>query len=116
MNYQGGFHCGRVAFEVEGELNSVVACNCPICQRKGSLLWFVPREQLVLKTDPNVLFAYVFDKQVIQHRLCAYCDIHPFGEGAAPNRAAAMAAVDVRCLEGVDLASIAVQEFYGCSV
>ncbi|MCG3144578.1 MAG: hypothetical protein HONDAALG_02014 [Gammaproteobacteria bacterium] len=36
--------CGRVAFEVEGTIEKAVSCNCSICQRKGTLLWFVPRE------------------------------------------------------------------------
>jgi hypothetical protein len=31
MKYQGSCHCGRIAFEVEGELTGVMACNCSIC-------------------------------------------------------------------------------------
>jgi hypothetical protein len=27
MNYKGGCHCGKVAFEVEGELKQVMECN-----------------------------------------------------------------------------------------
>ena len=46
MKYKGSCHCGKVAFEVEGELNGAMACNCSMCSRKGSLLWFVPRDQL----------------------------------------------------------------------
>ena len=46
MKYRGSCHCGAVAFEVEGEIKSAMSCNCSICQRKGSLLWFVPRETL----------------------------------------------------------------------
>ncbi len=41
MKYKGSCHCGKVAFEVEGELNEAMACNCSMCSRKGSLLWFV---------------------------------------------------------------------------
>ena len=48
MNYQGSCHCGRVAFEVEGTIDSGLSCNCSMCGRKGSLLWFVPREQMKL--------------------------------------------------------------------
>ena len=46
MKYKGSCHCGKIAFEVEGELNGAMACNCSMCSRKGSLLWFVPRDQL----------------------------------------------------------------------
>jgi hypothetical protein len=41
MKYKGSCHCGRVAFEVEGTIESALSCNCSMCQRKGSLLWFV---------------------------------------------------------------------------
>ena len=50
MKYKGRCHCGKVSFEVEGEIKNAMACNCSICQRKGSLLWFVPREKLSLLT------------------------------------------------------------------
>lgn len=43
MGYKGSCHCGSVRFEVEGELEQVVECNCSHCSRKGYLLWFVPR-------------------------------------------------------------------------
>lgn len=35
MTYCGSCHCGRIAFDVDGELNGATACNCSICSRKG---------------------------------------------------------------------------------
>jgi hypothetical protein len=35
MLHKGSCHCGKVAFEVEGEFADAVACNCSICARKG---------------------------------------------------------------------------------
>jgi len=112
MKYQGSCHCGQVAFEVEGDMGDVLACNCSICQRKGSLLWFVPRTALTLKTPEDKLASYTFNKHVIQHRFCPNCGIHPFGEGAAPN-GDKMAAVNVRCLEGIDIDALKVQHYNG---
>jgi hypothetical protein len=112
MKYQGSCHCGQVAFEVEGDMGDVLACNCSICQRKGSLLWFIPRTALTLKTPEDKLASYTFNKHVIQHRFCPNCGIHPFGEGAAPN-GDKMAAVNVRCLEGIDIESLKVQHYNG---
>ncbi|HET6587333.1 MAG TPA: GFA family protein, partial [Oleiagrimonas sp.] len=43
MSHQGSCHCGRVAFEVEGDPEQLIECNCSHCSRKGYLLWFVPR-------------------------------------------------------------------------
>jgi hypothetical protein len=115
MKYKGSCHCGKVAFEVEGELNGAMACNCSMCSRKGSLMWFVPREQFRLLTPEKDLGTYTFNKHVIKHHFCRTCGIHPYGEGTDPkgNR---MAAINIRCLEGIDLESVPVQHFDGRSL
>lgn len=112
MNYKGSCHCGGIAFEVEGEMAGVVDCNCSICARMGSLLWFVPRDQLRLLTPVEKVATYTFGTATIQHQFCPTCGIHPFGEGVDPagNR---MAAINVRCLEGVDVAALPVTHYDG---
>ena len=47
MNHAGSCHCGRIRYTVEGTPDSGMECNCSICARKGYVLWFVPRAQLV---------------------------------------------------------------------
>ncbi|HWP18824.1 MAG TPA: GFA family protein [Burkholderiaceae bacterium] len=115
MKYRGSCHCQRVAFEVEGDLKGAMACNCSICQRKGSLLWFVPREQLRLLTPEDAAATYTFNRHVIKHRFCPTCGIHPYGEGTDP-QGRPMAAINIRCLEGIDLESVPVQHFDGRSL
>lgn len=112
MQYRGSCHCGKVAFEVEGEIEGVISCNCSICQRKGSLMWFVARDKLRLLTPEEDTRAYTFNRHVIQHRFCPECGIHPYGEGVDPqgNR---MAAVNVRCLEDIDLDALQVKRYDG---
>ena len=39
--YEGGCHCGRIAFVVEGEIDQLYECNCSICSKRGALHWFV---------------------------------------------------------------------------
>ncbi len=112
QTYQGSCHCGQIAFAVEGELTGVTSCNCSICQRKGTLMWFVPRAQLRLLTPADAMQSYTFHKHVIQHHFCPTCGMHPFGEGKGPD-GSAMAAVNVRCLEGVDLAALPVHHYDG---
>ena len=101
----GSCHCGKVTFEVEGEFSEAMECNCSHCSRKGFLLWFVPREQLNLRTPLEELTSYRFNKHVIDHRFCAVCGCEPFGFGTTPD-GKAMAAINIRCLEGVDLATV----------
>jgi hypothetical protein len=112
MTYKGSCHCGQIAFEVEGELKQVMSCNCSICSRKGALMWFVPRDSLRLMTPEGKMSDYQFNKHVIHHRFCPNCGIHPFGEGKDP-KGNPMAAINVRCLEGVDLDALPVNKFDG---
>lgn len=115
MKYRGGCHCGKVTFEVEGEIKGAMDCNCSICARKGALLWFVPRAALSTQAATEDLGSYTFNKGVIQHRFCRNCGIHVFGEGIDP-KGNAMAAINIRCLEGVDLAAVSVGHFDGKSI
>jgi hypothetical protein len=115
MKYQGSCHCGQIAFDVEGDIGEVLACNCSMCQRRGSLLWFVPRAALELRTPAEKIATYTFNKHVIQHHFCANCGIHPFGEGAAPN-GDKVAAVNVRCIEGIDIDALKVQHYDGRAI
>jgi hypothetical protein len=116
MKYSGSCHCGRVAFEVEGEIGPVTACNCSICRRKGSLLWFVPMSQFELKTPGDAASTYLFNKHSIRHRFCASCGIHPYAEAVNPRTGQPTAAINVRCLEGVDPESLEVVHFDGASL
>ncbi len=115
MKYKGSCHCGKIAFEAEGEIKEVMACNCSMCGRKGSLLWFVPREKLRLLTPEADMGTYTFNKHVIKHRFCKTCGIHPFGEGADA-RGNKTAAINIRCLENIDLSSVPVRHFDGRSL
>jgi hypothetical protein len=114
MIYRGSCHCGKVAFEVEGTIDSATSCNCSICQRKGALMWFVSRDRLRLLTPEDAASTYTFNKHVIKHRFCPTCGIHTYGEGTDPkgNR---MAAVNVRCLENIDLDTVRVTHYDGRS-
>ncbi|QSA97895.1 GFA family protein [Methylococcus sp. EFPC2] len=112
MIYQGGCHCGRVVFKVEGELTRVLACNCSMCSRKGALHWFVPRDAFRLFTPEENLATYTFNQHVIKHRFCPNCGVHPFGEGV-DSEGHRMAAVNVRCLEHVEFQSLPVDHFDG---
>lgn len=110
--YRGSCQCGKVAIEVDGELGGALACNCSMCARRASLLWFVPRDRLKLLCDEGDVATYTFNKHVIRHRFCATCGIHVYGEGTDP-KGQPMAAVNIRCLDGVDVDAVPVQHYDG---
>ncbi|HZX79826.1 MAG TPA: GFA family protein [Lysobacter sp.] len=101
----GSCHCGAVRFTVDGEIDRAIECNCSHCSRKGFLLWFVPRTALRIESGADGLTAYTFNKHVIEHLFCPVCGVQAFGLGRMPD-GTEMAAINIRCLEGVDLESV----------
>jgi len=103
-----------MTYEVDGEIDQAIECNCTHCSRKGYILWFVPRDKLRHAIPDHHVGTYMFNKHVIQHHFCLRCGCAPFGEGT-DSKGNAMAAINVRCLEDVDLAMIARVPFDGRS-
>ncbi len=112
--YVGSCHCGAVKFEVTTALKQVMSCNCSICSRTGALMIFVPAAQFKLLADgPQT--DYQFKKKHIHHLFCATCGVRTFASGAARN-GDEMRAINVRCLEGVDIDALEVKRFDGRSL
>lgn len=114
MTHVGSCHCGKISYEVDGEIDRVIECNCSHCSRKGYLLWFVPREQVRFRSGESELVTYLFNKRAIQHKFCPVCGVAPFGFGEHPP-GTHMAAVNVRCLEGVELGELEIMPVDGRS-
>ena len=112
--YTGGCHCGAVRYEVSMVLGDVIACNCSMCGRSGTLLTFVPAPQFLLKSGEAELTNYLFNKHNIQHVFCSKCGIKSFARGKNPD-GSAMVAVNARCLDDVDVESLSVKHFDGKS-
>lgn len=115
MTHKGSCHCGKIAYEVDGEVKEAVECNCSICSRRGYLLWFVPREQVRLSTPDGDMVHYAFNQHRIKHYFCPDCGCAPFGMGT-DKTGKTMVAVNVRCLEGVDIKALKVNFFDGKSL
>jgi hypothetical protein len=112
--YTGGCHCGEVRFEVTVDISNVMSCNCSICQKRGALWVFVPPESFALRAGSDDLKDYQFNKRVIHHVFCPQCGVGAFSRGTSPQ--GEMIAVNVRCLDDVDLASLKVTPFDGKSL
>lgn len=113
---QGSCHCGKVRFEVSLDLEQpVTACNCSMCGRSGTLLAFVPAGAFRLKSGEEALQDYQFNHRVIHHLFCTTCGIKPFARGQMPD-GSPIAAINVRCLEDVDLDALQVHRVDGKSV
>jgi hypothetical protein len=112
--WTGGCHCGRIRYEVESDLKNLVSCNCSICQKRGSILTFVPQAKFRLLSGRESLTDYQFNKKVIHHLFCATCGVASFAEGDDP-QGNPMIAINVRCLDGVDVTAMTPTFFDGRS-
>lgn len=112
----GGCHCGRVRFEVTADLSQVLACNCSICTKRGLLLTFVGPESFALRAgDEDDLVDYQFNRHVIHHLFCPVCGVESYARGKKPD-GGEMIAVNVRCLDHIELDKLTLTPFDGRSL
>ena len=112
--HRGSCHCGAISFEAKGEFTQAISCNCSICQKKGSLLAFVPETAFKLVSGEAALTDYQFGKKNIHHTFCKTCGVTPFSSGQAPD-GTKVKAINLRCLDGIDLKSLQINEVDGRS-
>jgi hypothetical protein len=110
QTFEGGCHCGRVRFRVTADLSRVTECNCSVCAKKGFLHLIVSPEAFELLSGKDALTTYRFGTGVAQHTFCAACGIHPF---YVPRSDPDKIDVNVRCLDGVDVAVLKIGHFDG---
>jgi hypothetical protein len=110
--YQGSCHCGRMRYKVTTELASIIACNCSICTKRGALWVFASADQFALESGEDELTDYQFNKKIIHHLFCRHCGVGAFSRGKGTDGRDSVA-VNVRCLDGVDVAALKVVPFEG---
>jgi hypothetical protein len=122
--YLGSCHCGNVRFELTADIDHVRVCDCSICQRRGALLHRVPAESLRLLTAWEDLCLYQWGTMTARDYFCRTCGILPFRRPSDPTAQELLEgverfdgwAVNVRCLEGVDLESLPVRRIHGSRI
>jgi hypothetical protein len=107
--YSARCHCGSVHFRFKSE--EIVAgkrCNCSICIRKGALMSmkYYPPEAFEELCGLDALTLYQFGDHDVYHWFCRTCGIYPFHDGPAkPGHYR----VNLGCVEGLDVLSLAVE-------
>lgn len=114
-SYSGGCHCGDVRYETTVDLGSVMSCNCSICQKIGALWAFVKPDQFALRSGEDCLTDYQFSRKTIHHLFCKECGVESFVRGQMPD-GSDVVGVNVRCLDGVDIATLDPKPFDGRSL
>ncbi len=114
-HYRGGCQCGAVRYEVDADLDSTVTCNCSRCHKLGWILTFASSSTFNLTSGEDRLTDYQFNKKTLHHLFCSICGIESFARGTSPKDGRELIAVNVRCLDGVDPASLHPKQLDGRS-
>ena len=112
IKYQGSCHCGRVSFELEARLDYVMECNCSLCRRIGALWHGASEPNLRITSGESELVLYQFNTKTAKHYSCKHCGVHPFSR---PRLDPTRWAVNVRCIDGVDLSALPLKHFDGAN-
>jgi hypothetical protein len=98
------------------DIGEVLACNCSRCGRLGSLLASAPANQFKILSGEADLSKFEFNKHMVEHQFCSTCGIQSFAIGTHPNTGVKIAAINVRCLDGVDVDTLRVKKVDGRSL
>jgi hypothetical protein len=102
--YKGSCHCGAVRFEADIDLaEGTVKCNCSMCGKGRNWLAAVKGDAFRLLAGEAELSEYQFGRKTIRHRFCKRCGLRPFSHKVGGE---AFYAVNVACLDGVELAEL----------
>lgn len=119
--YKGSCHCGQVQFEIEAEIDHVRSCDCSICFKRGALNFRISKEKLTLLTPWDKLSLYQWGSMTAKDYFCKTCGILPFRRPGDPTPAEVAQgvkafhgwAINVRCLEGINIHELPVHKIYG---
>lgn len=113
--YHGSCHCGAVRYAARSApIENAISCNCSMCRRKGTLLAFIPAADFTLDAGGDQLADYQFNRRLIHHLFCRTCGVTSFARGTQPD-GTEMVALNVRCLDGIDLDALRIDRVDGKS-
>ena len=100
--WRAGHAAIRVAARVQSPTDESPSC-----------VFITPASQFTLLSGDADLTDFEFNKHLIQHKFCSTCGIQSFAIGTHPKTGVKMAAVNVRCVDGVDVDSLQVRKVDG---
>jgi hypothetical protein len=111
ITYQGGCHCGAVAFEVQAPASiDASRCNCSICSMTGFLHLIVTKDAFSLLRGEDDLETYRFNTGTAQHKFCKVCGVKSF---YVPRSHPDGISVNVTCLDPSTINAMTITDFDG---
>lgn len=102
--YVGSCHCGAIRYEADIDLGAgTFKCNCSMCTKVKKWLTTVKPNEFRLLAGEAELTDYQFGAKSIHHLFCKHCGVHSFAWRDAPELGGKFYAVNVNCLNDVDI-------------
>lgn len=119
--YTGSCHCGFVTFEIDADIDHVRECDCSICTKRGALMHRISEADFRLQTPLVTLSLYEWGTHTAKDYFCPNCGILPFRRPSHPSDEELCNgtpyfdgwAVNIRCLDRVDLSAIPRKQIFG---
>ena len=84
MPITGSCHCGKTAFEIDGEIPAkLTRCTCSLCAKRGTLYAYYEPAQFRLTTPAADVATYRWDTKTVAHNFCANCGCGTFSDSPA---------------------------------
>jgi hypothetical protein len=76
-------HCGRTAFEIDGELpEKLTRCTCSFCSKRGHLYaYFAPDQLTVTQADSDAV--YRWNSKKVANHFCSACGCDLYADSPA---------------------------------
>lgn len=81
MPVTGSCHCGKTAFEVDGDIpEKLTRCTCSFCSKRGTLYAYYQPAQFRLTTPVAAVATYRWKTKTVAHNFCATCGCGTFSD------------------------------------
>ena len=114
QSVDGSCQCGTIAYTVEVDPATAVACNCSRCSRLGVVWAFAPKSKFTLTSGQGKQGDYQFNKRVLHHRFCPTCGIEPYAEGKGKD-GSEQVGINLRCVPSIDVNKLTPKQVDGRS-
>lgn len=112
--HHGSCTCGRVRIEARIDLaKGATRCNCRLCTKVHQSSAMVRPEDFRLLEGEDALVTYQRTTYPLFRRFCRDCGAHVYGYGNLPELGGDFVAVNVQCLDDVELTDVPIRYWDG---
>ena len=108
----GSCHCGDVSFELAGEPDHLVDCNCSMCRRLAPLWAHADTSRITVQAEPDATLVYVQGDRTLAVHTCRQCGCTTHWQSLGGEEPRSMA-VNCRMSEPAAIGHLPIRRFDG---